>query len=212
MKNFLFLLVIYNMFNIFKCNTKSKKQLQQIIPDSKLILQEVHLNKEILLDLKLDTLQKSQKYKIMVHYIGSYAITFDISIICDDIHFIKNIDKKNNINLNDFSEFDFQTNDKKIPTQCGNNYDKNKVLLSLKPKSIAYQFIPEEEIKFNIIVELITNVFNTDIKPLNILFNKGVYKGVILCFIIIPLMVFIFRNKIKLLLKEILDYNTKKLN
>ena len=152
MNNFLFLLVIYNMFNIFKCNTKSKKQLQQIIPDSKLILQEVHLNKEILLDLKLDTLQKSQKYKIMVHYIGSYAITFDISIICDDIHFIKNIDKKNNINLNDFSEFDFQTNDKKIPTQCENNYDKNKVLLSLKPKSIAYQFIPEEEIKFNIIL------------------------------------------------------------
>ena len=212
MKNFLIIFTIYSMLTTSKCIIKSKTQLQQIIPNSKLILQKVRLNKEILLDLELGSLQKSQQYKIMVHYIGSYALTFDISIICDDIHFIKKYGKSNNIHLNDFSEFDFQTNDKKIPTQCGNNYDKNKVLISLKPKSIAYQFISEEEIEFNIIVELITNVFNTGIKPLNILFNKGVYKGVFLCLIVIPLMIFIFKNKINSLLREILDYNTKKLN
>ena len=148
----------------------------------------------------------------MVHYIGSYAISFKISIICDDIHLIKNQQKTENVQLNDFSEFDFQTDGKRIPTQCGVDYDKKKVLLSLIPYSIAYQFVPENEIKFNIIVELITNKFNTDIKPLNIFFNKGLFRGVLFGIIIVVLLFTVFKNTIINNLIQIMNYNEGKKN
>ncbi len=121
MKKFLFIIIFFQIFNFYLF-----KSIQRIIPDKKLILKEVQMNKEILLELNKNDLSKYQKYKVMVHYISSYALSFEISIICDDIHLIKNIDQKNDIKLNDFSEFDFQTNEKKIPTQCGIDYDKGE--------------------------------------------------------------------------------------
>ena len=148
----------------------------------------------------------------MVHYFGSYSISFKISLICDDIYFLKNQKNSQNIQLNDFSEFDFQTNEKKIPLQCSENYDKKKVLLSLIPSSLSYQFINEKDIRFNIIVELITNKYNTDIKPLNILFNKGLYRGLIFVAILVFLIFFVFRNKINEFLIEILELNKTKKN
>ena len=95
---------------------------------------------------------------------------------------------------------------------CKENYDKKKVLLSLIPSSLSYQFINEKDIRFNIIVELITNKYNTDIKPLNILFNKGLYRGLIFVAILVFLIFFVFRNKINEFLIEILELNKTKKN
>ena len=197
MKNFL----IFFIDLIILKYILGKGNIRSIIPDERLILKEIKLNKEILLNLEIKNFEEFQKYKIMVHYIGSYALS-KISLICDDIHLIKDQKKSENIQLNDYSEFDFQTNGKKIPTQCGDDYDKKNLLLSLIPHSIAYQFIPESEIRFNIIVELITNKLNTDVKPLNILFNKGLYRGVMLAFILVFLMFFVFKSKLTNFLNE----------
>ena len=207
MKNFLIIFIYLILILNF---ILGNDEIKSIIPDEKLILKGVHLNKEILLNIDIKNFEQLQKYKIMVHYIGSYAISFKISLICDDIYFIKEQKKSENIQLNDFSEFDFQTNEKKIPAQCGDNYDKNKVLLSLYPYSLSYQFIPENDIKFNIIVELITNKYNTDVKPLNILFNKGLYRGIIFVIFLVILMFGVFKNKVNNFLLEIMNSNDLK--
>ena len=206
-----------NIINIFIfasliITIKGDEDIKTIIPDEKLILKNVKLNKEILLNIDIDKILPSQKYKLMVHYIGSYSVSFKISLVCDDIYLIKTQKNSQNIQLNDFSEFDFQTNEKKIPLQCSENYDKKKVLLSLIPSSLSYQFINEKDIRFNIIVELITNKYNTDIKPLNILFNKGLYRGLIFVAILVFLIFFVFRNKINEFLIEILELNKTKKN
>ena len=196
------------LLNIFFCEEKIKS----ITPDEKLILKNVKLNKELLLNIDIDNFQQFQKYKVMVHYFGSYSISFKISLICDDVHFLKNQKNLEEIQLNDFSEFDFQTNEKKVPLQCGEIYDKKNVLLSLIPQSLSYQFIKEKDIKFNIIVELITNKYNTDVKPLNILFNKGLYKGIIFWFVLVFLIFFVFRNKINEFLLNTLELNKSRKN
>ena len=194
------------LMNIILCDGIIKS----IVPDEKLILKGVKLNKEILINIDIDNFLQFQKYKIMVHYFGSYSISFKISLICDDIYFLKNQKNAENIQLNDFSEFDFQTYENKIPLQCDNNYDKKKVLISLLPQSLSYQFFNEKDIKFNIIVELITNKYNTDIKPLNILFNKGLYRGIIFVFILVFLISFVFKNKINEFLINTLEFNKMK--
>ena len=209
MKNFLKLIYIIYFFLINRINSSGSEEIKPIIPDEKLILKEVKLNKEILLNININQFEKLQKYKIMVHYIGSYAISFKISLVCDDIYLIKNQQKGGDVQMNDFSEFDFQTNENRIPAQCGDTYDKKKVLLSLTPYSIAYQFIPEKDIKFNIIVELITNKFNTDVKPLNIMFNKDLYKGIIFGVILIILIFTVFKKKIRSDLVDILLNNNE---
>ena len=91
--------------------------------------------------------------------------------------------------------------------QCEDNYDKKKVLISLIPQSLSYQFMNEKDIRFNIIVELITNKYNTDIKPLNILFNKGLYKGIILVVVLVFLIFCVFGNKLNELLINSLEFN-----
>ena len=196
------------LLNIFFCEEKIKT----IIPDEKLILKNVRLNKELLLNIDINNFQQLQKYKVMVHYLGSYSISFKISLICDDVHFLKNQKNLEEIQLNDFSEFDFQTNEKKVPLQCGEIYDKKNVLLSLIPQSLSYQFIKEKDIKFNIIVELITNKYNTDVKPLNILFNKGLYKGIIFWLVLVFLIFCVFRNKINEFLLNTLELNKSRKN
>ena len=194
------------LLSLFNYN-KSNELIKSIIPDEKLLIKGVQLNKEILINADIDNFLQLQKYKIMVHYFGSYSVSFKISLICDDIYFLKNQKNSQNIQLNDFSEFDFQTNEHKIPLQCEDNYDKKKVLISLIPKSLSYQFMSEKDIRFNIIVELITNKYNTDIKPLNILFNKGLYKGIILVVVLVFLIFCVFGNKLNELLINSLEFN-----
>ena len=199
-------IITISLLNIIIC----EEEIKTLKPDEKLIIKGVQLNKEILLNLDIKNFLPSQKYKIMVHYLGSYSVSFKISLVCDDIYLIKTQKNSQNIQLNDFSEYDFQTNDKKIPLQCDENYDKKNILISLLPKSLSYQFVNEKDIKLNIIVELITNQFNTDIKPLNILFNKGLYKGIIFVIILVGLIYYVFWNKINESLMQNLEFNKER--
>ena len=199
-------IITISLLNIIIC----EDEIKTLKPDEKLIIKGVQLNKELLLNLDIKNFLPSQKYKIMVHYLGSYSVSFKISLVCDDIYLIKTQKNSQNIQLNDFSEYDFQTNDKKIPLQCDENYDKKNVLISLLPKSLSYQFVNEKDIKLNIIVELITNQFNTDIKPLNILFNKGLYKGIIFVVILVGLIYYVFWNKINESLIQNLEFNKER--
>ena len=199
-------IITISLLNIIIC----EEEIKTLKPDEKLIIKGVQLNKELLLNLDIKNFLPSQKYKIMVHYLGSYSVSFKISLVCDDIYLIKTQKNSQNIQLNDFSEYDFQTNDKKIPLQCDENYDKKNILISLLPKSLSYQFVNEKDIKLNIIVELITNQFNTDIKPLNILFNKGLYKGIIFVIILVGLIYYVFWNKINESLMQNLEFNKER--
>ena len=199
-------IITISLLNIIIC----EEEIKTLKPDEKLIIKGVQLNKELLLNLDIKNFLPSQKYKIMVHYLGSYSVSFQISLVCDDIYLIKTQKNSQNIQLNDFSEYDFQTNDKKIPLQCDENYDKKNVLISLLPKSLSYQFVNEKDIKLNIIVELITNQFNIDIKPLNILFNKGLYKGIIFVIILVGLIYYVFWNKINESLMQNLEFNKER--
>ena len=196
-------IITISLLNIIIC----EDEIKTLKPDEKLIIKGVQLNKELLLNLDIKNFLPSQKYKIMVHYLGSYSVSFQISLVCDDIYLIKTQKNSQNIQLNDFSEYDFQTNDKKIPLQCDENYDKKNILISLLPKSLSYQFVNEKDIKLNIIVELITNQLNTDIKPLNILFNKGLYKGIIFVIILVGLIYYVFWNKINESLMQNFEFN-----
>ena len=200
---------IYFLLNIIRAETIP---LREIIPDEKLILKEIKLNKEILLKVDIKNFKQLQKYKIMIHYIGSYAISFKISLVCDDIHFIKEQRNKEDLQLNDFSEFDFQTNTKQVPAQCGDDYDKDIILISIVPYSIGYQFLPENDIQFNIIAELISNKYNSDTKFVNILFNKGLYKGIIFWLVLIIVIFCILGNKLSSILSNILELNERKKN
>ena len=199
-------IITISLLNIIIC----EEEIKTLKPDEKLIIKGVQLNKELLLNLDIKNFLPSQKYKIIVHYLGSYSVSFQISLVCDDIYLIKTQKNSQNIQLNDFSEYDFQTNDKKIPLQCDENYDKKNILISLLPKSLSYQFVNEKDIKLNIIVELITNQFNTDIKPLNILFNKGLYKGIIFVIILVGLIYYVFWNKINEFLMKNLEINKER--
>lgn len=189
--------------------SKEEREILNIQPDKKLTL-DVKLNEEILLKVNKNLLLENHYYKIMIHFIGSLGITFKINIICNDIYVIKYDNKE--IDVDDFSEYDFKTNNNKIPNLCGNDYDKNFFIISLLSKSISYQFREENKIKFKIIFELITNKINTDIKPINILTNKGLYKGLIFVLIIVPIMLIIFKNKIQIFLIHILNQKELKSN
>ncbi len=189
--------------------SKEEREILNIQPDKKLTL-DVKLNEEILLKVNKNLLLENHFYKIMIHFIGSLGITFKINIICNDIYVIKYDNKE--IDVDDFSEYDFKTNNNKIPNLCGNDYDKNFFIISLLSKSISYQFREENKIKFKIIFELITNKINTDIKPINILTNKGLYKGLIFVLIIVPIMLIIFKNKIRIFLVHILHQKELKSN
>ena len=61
-------------------------------------------------------------------------------------------------------------------------------------------------------MELITNQFNTDVKPLNIMFNKGLYKGIILVIVLVWLIYYVFWNKINEFLMKNLEFNKGRKN
>ena len=62
-------------------------------------------------------------------------------------------------------------------------------------------------------MELITNKLNNDAKPLNMLFNKGLYRGIIFAVILVFLIFFFFKEKINDFLIQIMkDNNMKKKN
>ncbi len=202
-----FFTLIFSSIVLF---SEQETQIINIRPDIKAYL-NAKLNKEILLKINKDSLIENHYYKIMVHFIGSLGINFKISIICNDIYVINN-DIKKDIDVNDFSEYDFKTNKKKIPNLCGEEYDKQFFLVSLLPYSISYQFRDENKIEFKSIFELITNKVNSDIKPINILTNKGLYRGLFIVLIIVPLLLICFRSQIQIFLLHLFTQKELKSN
>lgn len=200
-------LIIFFFLILF---SKEEQDILTVKPDNKLTL-DVKLNKEILLKVNKNSLLENHFYKIMVHFIGSLGITFKINIICNDIYVIKNIEEKE-IDVDDFSEYDFKTNKKKIPNLCGEEYDKQFFLVSLLPYSISYQFKDENKIEFKSIFELITNKVNSDVKPINILTNKGLYRGLFIVLFIVPLLLICFRSKIQIFLLHLFTQKELKSN
>ena len=202
-----FFTLIFSSIVLF---SEQETEIINIRPDIKAYL-NAKLNKEILLKINKDSLIENHYYKIMVHFIGSLGINFKISIICNDIYVINN-DIKKDIDVNDFSEYDFKTNKKKIPNLCGEEYDKQFFLVSLLPYSISYQFRDENKIEFKSIFELITNKVNSDVKPINILTNKGLYRGLFIVLFIIPLLLICFKNKIQIFLLHLFTQKELKSN
>ena len=202
-----FFTLIFSSIVLF---SEQETEIINIRPDIKAYL-NAKLNKEILLKINKDSLIENHYYKIMVHFIGSLGINFKISIICNDIYVINN-DIKKDIDVNDFSEYDFKTNKKKIPNLCGEEYDKQFFLVSLLPYSISYQFRDENKIEFKSIFELITNKVNSDIKPINILTNKGLYRGLFIVLIIVPLLLICFRSQIQIFLLHLFTQKELKSN
>jgi hypothetical protein len=198
---FLFVFCLSNNNN----NENYNNEIFDIIPNNQLRINNIKLNKEILLKTYIKNFKENHYYKIMIHFIGSLGISFDINIICDDIYYIKNLKKENNINLNDFDEFDFKVNKNKIPDFCNKEFKYDFILISILPKSKTYQLIPEEKILFSSIIELIENKINTNNKIINILTNKNLYIGLIFIFLI-SILFLIFQNKIKKLLIDSLQY------
>ena len=202
-----FFTLIFSSILLF---SEQETEIKNILPDNKIKL-NTKLNEEILLKVNKDSLIENHYYKILVHFIGSLGINFKISIICNNIYIInKNINK--DINVDDFSEYDFKTNKKKIPNLCGEEYDKQFFLVSLLPYSISYQFKDENKIEFKSIFELITNKVNSDVKPINILTNEGLYRGLFIVLFIVPLLLICFRSKIQIFLLHLFTQKELKSN
>ena len=90
--------------------------------------------------------------------------------------------------------------------------DKQFFLVSWLPYSISYQFIDENKIEFKSIFELITNKVNSDVKPINILTNEGLYRGLFIVLFIVPLLLICFRSKIQIFLLHLFTQKELKSN
>ena len=186
------LIIVLFFFNIL-C------EIIEINPESKIKFKDVKYNEEILLKVPRYKLKENTFYNIRVHFIGSIGIKINFKIICDDIYPV--INKNNEIILTEVNERSFFVNKKKIPTLCNNKFDKNFFLLSLKTYSKVYHFNEEKYINFPMIIELVSFKGGVKLKPF---ISSGFYKVLILNFIIIPIILIIFRNKIRgLLLKAL---------
>ena len=160
-------------------------EIKEINPESKIKFNDVKYNEEILLKVPKYKLKENTFYNIRVHFIGSIGIKIRFKIICDDIYPIIN----------------------KIPILCKNNFDKNFFLLSFQTYSKVYQFNDEKLINFPMIIELVS--FKGGMKFKSII-SSGFYKVLILNFIIIPIIIIIFRNKIRgILLKALFNKDIK---
>ena len=175
------LIIVLFFFNIL-C------EIIEINPESKIKFNDVKYNEEILLKVPKYKLKENTFYNIRVHFIGSIGIKIRFKIICDDIYPI--------INKNSFF-----VNENKIPILCKNNFDKNFFLLSFQTYSKVYQFNDEKLINFPMIIELVS--FKGGMKFKSII-SSGFYKVLILNFIIIPIIIIIFRNKIRGILLKVL--------
>lgn len=72
----------------------------------------------------------------------------------------------------------------------------------LNPILTSYQLKSIKELikKFDFLIELTESKFNTDNKVINILTNKNIYILILIIFTIIPLIIILFRNKLKFLI------------
>ena len=117
---------------------------------------------------------------------------------------LNNSDK---IKLNDFNELEFKTDEKGFPINiCSddqNIINKEKFLIEIHPRFIAYQMINLNSMLINLAIEIVESRYNTDKKPLGILTDKNLYLvlSVIVIFLIACLC--FCKNRLK---KFLLDY------
>ena len=193
---FLFLLLFYfskEEIKIFDINLQDKLHIKNISFDDTLNFK-----------VKTKYLKPFTSYSLQIHRIGSEGISLDIKFICNDIINFK--ENKNNIRLNDVTRRTFKTNKYKFPNICNNKYDEDYFFFFFKPKTRVYQFINENDIKFNVMVNIVENIGGYTLRSF---FSTGLYKGLIINLIIIPLLIYIFKNKIKLGLIRALDIDLK---
>lgn len=196
-----FLLLFLFKFTLQQDNDDNNIPL--LIPSEKYNLLNLKLNEELLYSVPIKLLKSNQIYRVFLHFIGPLGIDVKTKIICDDIHLIHK--NKNNIRLNDYSEYDFWTNEKGIPKICGDNYHQDKVIISLTPYSLTYQFRDESTIQFNGILELAASPINLGHKCFQILSLRFFYRLFFIFVIGSPLLMLIFRNKLKKFLIWIID-------
>lgn len=120
----------------------------------------------------------------------------------DEINFKHVYSEKVELELNDFNEYDFKTNEVGFP-QILKCEKKESFKISLNPEIISYQMENIETTlteKFNFKVEIVESKFNTDNKVINILTNKNLIYFILPLIFFTILLCIIFRNELKILI------------
>ena len=192
------------LFLLFFNFSKEEIKTFDINLQEKLFIKNISFDDTLNFKVKIKYLKPFTSYSLQIHRIGSEGISLDIKFICNDIINFK--ENKNNIRLNDVTRRTFKTNKYKFPNICNNKYDEDYFLISAKPKTRVYQFINENDIKFNIMVNIVENIGGYALRSF---FSTGLYKGLIINLIFIPILIYIFRNNIKICLIRALDIDIK---
>jgi hypothetical protein len=114
--------------------------------------------------------------------------------------------------LNDYNELEFKTDELGFPSNICGDHDKNvnkeRFLIEIQPKFIAYQITKIKDMVINIAIEIVESKYNTDNKPIGILTDKNLY--LVLSMVIVALIIFLClcRNKLKTLLINYVMLNT----
>ena len=192
------------LFLLFLNFSKEEIKTFDINLKDKLHIKNISFGDTLNFKIKTKYLKPFTSYSLQIHTIGSDGISLETKFICSDIISFK--EDKNNIKLNDVKRRTFKTNQNKFPDICNQEYDEDYFLISAKPKTRVYQFINENDIKFNVMVNIVENIGGYTLRSF---FSTGLYKGLIINLIIIPLLIYIFKNKIKLGLIRALDIDLK---
>ena len=193
---------VYFMINI----SKQEKLIINLEPEKKISVKNFTINDSLLFKIYKKDLKPNSSYTFQIHRIGPEGITFDIKFICNDIIYLKG-EYNNKIRMNDVSRLYFNTNEYNFPVYCGKNYNDDFFIISAQPMTKVYKFIDEKEFKLNIMVDFFYNLGGHSFRTF---ISTGFYKGLIIVLIIIPLICFIFQNKIKNYLIKSLDIEIKK--
>lgn len=207
---YFFLIISFLLYTKQEEFDSDGSDIPTLFPDIKIELYKLKLNEEKLFYVNINDLKSIQIYKIMIHYLGPLGIDIKTKIICDDIHEIQK--RKKNIKLNDYTEYDFWTNNNKIPKICGDNYNKKKFIISITPFSITYQFKEEDTIRFNAILELNTCPIKKDFKAFHIFAIRRLYRLVVFFIGGLPICLFLFRNKLRMFLLWVIGEKLDKEN
>ena len=192
------------LFLLFLNFSKEEIKTFDINLKDKLHIKNISFGDTLNFKIKTKYLKPFTSYSLQIHTIGSDGISLETKFICSDIISFK--EDKNNIKLNDVKRRTFKTNQYKFPDICDQEYNEDYFLISAKPNPRVYQFINEKEIKFNMMVNIVENIGGYTLRSF---FSTGLYKGLIINLIIIPLLIYIFKNKIKLGLIRALDIDLK---
>ena len=174
-------------------------------PNTLIPVNNIKIEESILFKVFKKDLKPNSIYTFQLHRLGALGINYHIKIICNDIVNLKEYLNKD-IKLNDVTRRFLKINKFGFPKICGNNYIDDFFIISAQPKSKVYQLINEKEIEFNIIVDFF---YNNGGYSLRSFLSTGLYKALILIFIITPFLLFIYQKNIKKFLIYIIGINVK---